>query len=176
MTTAERFWSHVDRRGGNDDCCWRWTAARDRRGYGRFGPERGQTVFAHRFAFQLECGPIPDGFCVLHRCDNPACVNPDHLWLGDRAANHFDMVQKGRARAGRIGLFQTRKAACPNGHPYTPENTISRPSKPAHRDCRACHNARRRRARPLFDSVPEVSRVADGPSVGTNATPDESTD
>ncbi len=92
----QRFWTKVRKTRG----CWLWTAFTDPLGYGRFGM-KCRMYLAHRIAWQLANGPIPGGLCVLHRCDTPSCVRPDHLWLGTKADNTHDMVMKGRAR-GKI--------------------------------------------------------------------------
>lgn len=80
--------------------CWEWTGHRDHKGYGRL-TFRGRTIRAYRLAYELFVGPIPKGACVLHRCDNPPCCNPAHLFLGSRADNHADMMAKGRHGATR---------------------------------------------------------------------------
>ena len=75
--------------------CWEWTAGRSSTGYGVFdvaGSSRG----AHRFSYELNIGPIGEGLCVCHRCDNRKCVRPDHLFLGSYADNMRDMGAKGR--------------------------------------------------------------------------------
>lgn len=98
---ATRFWKHVDTTGA----CWVWTAAKVggdmSMGHGVMrlqDPVRNALV--HRVSWELHYGPIPDGFCVLHRCDNPPCVRPDHLFLGTKADNTADMMRKGRKRGG----------------------------------------------------------------------------
>jgi hypothetical protein len=92
----ERLWGRVLRSDG----CWEFTGTRNGMGYGVLGRHgrRGGNVLAHRAAWELTFGPVPAELCVLHRCDNPPCVRPDHLWLGTRMDNNRDMVAKGRHR------------------------------------------------------------------------------
>lgn len=90
--SADRFWSKVDR----TDTCWLWTGCIS--GSNHYGAFRyqGRMQPSHRVAWILKHGEIGDGLCVLHRCDNPPCVNPDHLFLGTQSDNMVDMVGKGR--------------------------------------------------------------------------------
>lgn len=82
--------------------CIPWIGYTNKHGYGQIGlgGHGSQRVFAHRLAYEKANGPIRDGLCVLHRCDNPPCCNPEHLFLGTRAENMEDMDAKGRRRAG----------------------------------------------------------------------------
>ena len=92
-----RFWSCVDRTGE----CWVWTAYLDPRGYGRFMRTWRSVVQAHRYSWELAHGPIGDpALFVCHRCDNPKCVRPEHLFLGTAKDNTADMIAKGRHSHG----------------------------------------------------------------------------
>lgn len=93
----QRFWEKVIRR--EDDACWGWTAAKANGGYGVLG-NGNRLVRAHRLSYELHVGPIPAGMEVCHRCDNPECTNPQHLFLGTHADNVQDMLQKRRDWAG----------------------------------------------------------------------------
>lgn len=75
--------------------CWIWTGSLNKTGYGQFGVG-GKAVLAHRMSYELFKGPIPKGMHILHSCDNPSCVNPDHLFLGTHQDNMDDKVAKNR--------------------------------------------------------------------------------
>lgn len=87
----DRFWAKVRRVGE----CWEWAGVHRFDNYGQFGIG-GQMRLAHRIAWELTNGPIPDGLYVCHHCDNPPCVRPDHLFLGTARDNALDMLAKGR--------------------------------------------------------------------------------
>lgn len=89
---ADNFWAHVKK----TKSCWLWTAGKAQ-GYGVF-KLNGKIAKAYRHSWALANGPIPKGGWICHRCDNPPCVRPSHLFLGDRLANMHDMMEKGRAR------------------------------------------------------------------------------
>lgn len=89
--TLGRFWLRVDK----TDDCWVWIGFRNRDGYGR-APFGGVTHMAHRLSWILHFGPIPPKKLICHRCDVPACVRPDHLFVGTQLDNMIDMARKGR--------------------------------------------------------------------------------
>lgn len=92
------------------ESCWIWTGSRNLKGYGRLKDVK-TSILAHRAMFFLHNGFLPKDKLVMHSCDNPSCVNPDHLSLGDHRANALDMVKKGRRKGGL-----KKKDVCRVGH------------------------------------------------------------
>lgn len=135
----ERFWEKVDRRG--DDDCWLWTGAIDN-GYGIFSVEwTASNWTAHRYAYTLLVGPIPEGLTLDHLCRVRNCVNPRHL----EPVTSGENVLRGES----LSAQNARKTHCLRGHPFTEENTyrdIYRGRE--RRRCRACARERDRARRP----------------------------
>jgi hypothetical protein len=145
----DRFEARTSRHAG---ACWLWTGSRSAEGYGSIRVD-GKMRKAHRVAWELANGPIPagagaHGTCVLHRCDNPSCVNPDHLFLGTNADNARDRQAKGRTASANLTLGPRALAArrvCANGHPRNDANAGRRAN--GRRRCRVCARIRARSAR-----------------------------
>lgn len=108
-STEERFWARVQKTDG----CWLWTGT-IRRKYGLFtfrkAPAKWITRGAHRSSWEIHYGPIPAGLGVLHKCDNPPCVRPDHLFLGTQKDNMDDRVAKGHGHISYVTAFGETKA------------------------------------------------------------------
>lgn len=120
-----RFWSKVDKTSG----CWLWTGAVTGSGYGS-GSAGGKAVLAHRWAYELMVGPIPEGLEIDHLCRVTLCVNPAHL----EPVTHDENVRRAMV------------THCPAGHPYDEENTYVRPDRGS-RECRVCLREQRRSRR-----------------------------
>ena len=105
---VERFWAGLQQGDG----CWEWQRARSD-GYGVLGDQLNgrRRVYVHRLSWEIHYGPIPDGLCVLHHCDNPCCARPDHLFLGTKADNWQDCIEKGRRRQGYVGIGEANHAS-----------------------------------------------------------------
>jgi hypothetical protein len=110
--------------------CWEWIGARNNHEQGQFVVEH-KKVLAYRFSWELHRGKIPEGMYVCHKCDNPPCVNPDHLFLGTQSDNIRDCVSK-----GRLHNWNKAKTVCKRGHAFTPENTYL--IKGVRRACAIC--------------------------------------
>lgn len=106
-SVKDRFWAKVEKTA----TCWIWLASKDSKGYGWFGIDKGNVLRAHRFSWELHNGEIPkyqkgkrDTLFVCHKCDNPSCVRPEHLFLGTNADNMRDMVLKHRSPSNKHEL------------------------------------------------------------------------
>jgi hypothetical protein len=139
------FWEKVDISNG-PYACWPWTYSTFPLGYGRFNTD-GKVHSAHRWLLgYLRGRPLAwsstQRELACHRCDNPPCCNPTHLYIGSIADNIRDREARGRSRSGKVNAAKTN---CPRGHEYDDGNTIV---KRGMRNCRTCHRdwARARRA------------------------------
>lgn len=116
--------------------CIEWDMHRDRKGYGRhWGGKLNPYKLVHRTVWEEEKGVIPEGIFVLHKCDNPPCINIEHLFLGTQKDNIRDCVSKGRQH-------EANRSHCPQGHPYDSVNTYTyhKLNGGSCRICRVCRN------------------------------------
>lgn len=112
---VERFMNKIE--FFNPDGCWFWVSTKNKDGYGKFWVTGHQQVPAHKLSYYFSsgvCSKNPQFVC--HSCDNPSCVNPAHLWIGDAFSNQKDSVRKRRQ-------VSIRKTQCKNGHEFSEENT-----------------------------------------------------
>ena len=129
--TAAQRWARWVRVSSD---CWEWVGPSTPRGYGYFRlPNGGPKVYAHRLSHEMFLGPVRSDLCVCHRCDNPSCVNPAHLFTGTHTDNMRDCSLKGRVR-NQWG--EPNPSRCRHGHAYTPENTYCSPKGGTF--CREC--------------------------------------
>lgn len=128
----ERLLAKVNK---TDSGCWEWTGCSTKFGYGKT-TVNGVSEYTHRLSYKYFKGLIGEGLCVCHKCDNPKCFNPDHLFLGTHQDNIKDKIAKGRSRNG--AMAQTH---CKNGHEFTGGNLVM---YKGFRCCRACAILRKR--------------------------------
>lgn len=143
VTRERRFWEKVEKRGA----CWIWTGTRTSGGYGQLNID-GHRVYAHRYSYDLahpgaKAGPFE---VVMHSCDNPSCVFPDHLIAGTQKDNMADAASK-----GRINPWCASKVNCKRGHPLSGQNL--RRNSNGSRQCKACHALRQRTRKAAITSA-----------------------
>lgn len=135
-----KFWNKVDLpfEATNEDC-WLWNASKNNCGYGQFWFNK-KSMRAHRLSYLWYKGEIPEGLEVCHKCDEPSCINPNHLFVATHQQNLQDCADK-----NRLNNEMASRNYCSRGHEYTPENTWNYVSKEGYpyRKCKRCEKRNR---------------------------------
>ena len=132
MSLGERLDASTDKSGE----CWIWTGVRNKSGYGRiYVHDKGRPMLAHRVAYELRRGPIPDALVIDHLCRTPACINPAHM----EVVTNDENFRRGLGNKYRNGMADT----CKHGHPMSGDNVYVRPG--GSYECRECKRAQMRR-------------------------------
>lgn len=135
-----RFWYYVT--PNDENGCWEWNAALNARGYGTLIKER-KAVGAHRLGYEFFHGDIPAGLYVCHKCDNPRCVNPDHLYAGTPADNVRDRDERNRFVCNKTQRIRATGKCMSGRHDWVPENI--RRTKQGRNLCLACNREIKRK-------------------------------
>jgi hypothetical protein len=157
QSLEERFWSKVDTSGE----CWEWTGTNAGQGYGQIRHNK-QKYLAHRLSWQIHHGPIPEGLLVCHHCDNPPCVNPDHLFLGTVRENYLDAFRKGRTKQPCPETGRLASAMHPERLPRGTSHPFARFTEYDIRKIRALHAlgaTSKRRIAEQYNTSPSVIRA-----------------
>lgn len=156
MAHKERFFQKVNK----TESCWLWTGAVTSKGYGSMGIA-GKNTSTHRLSYMWFKGAIPEGMYVCHSCDTPACVNPDHLWLGTNSDNMKDMVTK-----DRNGGASRKQTHCKKGHSFEEFESlvyIKKQGRQIGKEYRVCKECKRindlKRVGKNIESMSEYNRV-----------------
>ena len=138
LSDEQRMHFHAGHRLAIDGC-WEWKRSKTKFGYGQFTVNKIH-ILAHRMAYAIFYGEVPTSLCVLHRCDNPSCVNPEHLFLGTYLDNNRDMSLKRRS-------VNARKTHCKRGHELVASNLWENRGNTAKRACKQCSSLVKRQWR-----------------------------
>lgn len=150
----QRFLSHFQALGPDE--CWVWKSSKTHFGYGHFYYD-GKYISAHRFSLIFQAVDVPDDACVLHRCDNPSCVNPNHLFLGTRQDNMDDRNSKGRQSKG-----DRHRKAVPKGEECSFARLTSSQVKEVRRRYAARIETQKSMADRLKVNPSHISRICSG--------------